>query len=300
MFSVRNNFAAGILLLAVVLWGAFFSIVKAQTDPQGIPDSFYLECGTRNGDTLLLQLRFFSDNTGFNRVAGFGIPVLITVSNNALINLDTTIATTFAGSMVERFAVKSTDTDSTGGADPTVSPVHFVLGAVTFDSGATGEGLFANLKLTLRNDTATITVDTLSTAILSPTLVTESASGYDPGWKTGGFTCGVTSSVRDLKGDKNTALPTEFGLRQNYPNPFNASTLIEFELPEVSWVRLEIFNLLGQSVRILVDQALSPGYKQVNWDGTDQEGNEVASGVYFYRLRAEGKIIEAKRMMLIR
>jgi hypothetical protein len=247
-----------------------------------------------------LQLRFFSDNTGFNRVAGFGIPVLITVSNNALIELDTSVATTFAGSMAERFAVKSTDTDSTGGADPTFSPVHFVLGAVTFDSGATGEGLFANLKLTLRNDTATITVDTLSTAILSPTLVTESASGYDPGWKTGGFTCGVTSSVRDLKGDKDAALPSQYNLKQNFPNPFNASTLIEFDLPQVSHVRLEIFNLVGQLVRVLTDQTLGPGYKQVIWDGKNQRGNEVASGVYFYRLRVEGKFAQAKSMVLIK
>ncbi len=271
-----------------------------QSDPQGVLDSFYVECGVPAADTLLLQLRFASDNTDSNRIAGFGMPVLITVSNNALVHLDTTVAATYAGSMISRFAIKTTDTDSLGGANPDVSPVHFVLGAITFDSGVTGAGLFANLKLTLNGDTTTITVDTLSTKILVPSLVTEVADYYAPGWRLGGFTCSVVSSVKDLHKGSGSNLPNNFSLGQNYPNPFNATTIIEFALPQAGEVKLELYNILGQKIRTLVDQELSPGYKQVIWDGTDQKGKQVASGIYFYRVRAEGKFTEAKRMLLVR
>ena len=272
----------------------------SQTDPQGALDSFYVECGVPAADTLLLQLRFGSDNTASNRIAGFGMPVLITVSNNALVHLDTTVAATYAGSMVSRFAIKTTDTDPLGGANPDVSPVHFVLGAVTFDSGVTGEGLFANLKLILNGDTTTVTVDTLSTAILSPGLVTEVADSYAPGWRLGGFTCSVVSSVKDLDKGSGTNLPSDFSLSQNYPNPFNSVTVIEFALPQAGEVKLELYNILGQKIRTLVDQELSQGYKQVIWNGADQKGEQVASGIYFYRVRAEGKFTEVKRMLLVR
>jgi hypothetical protein len=285
---------------AITLFLGWTALSWGQSDPQGALDSFYLECGVPAADTLLLQLRFASDNTDSNRIAGFGMPVLITVSNNALVHLDTTVATTYAGSMVSRFAIKTTDTDSLGGANPDVSPVHFVLGAVTFDSGATGEGVFANLKLILNGDTTTVTVDTLSTAILSPVLVTEVADSYVPGWRSGGFTCSVVSSVKDLHRGSGANLPSDFSLSQNYPNPFNATTVIEFALPQAGEVKLELYNILGQKIRTLVDQELSPGYKQVIWDGTDQKGEQVASGIYFYRLRAEGKYTEVKRMFLVK
>jgi len=285
---------------AITLFLGWTALSWGQSDPQGALDSFYLECGVPAADTLLLQLRFASDNTDSNRIAGFGMPVLITVSNNALVHLDTTVATTYAGSMISRFAIKTTDTDSTGGANPDVSPVHFVLGAVTFDSGVTGEGLFANLKLILNGDTTTVTVDTLSTKILVPSLVTEVAGYYAPGWRLGGFTCSVVSSVKDLRRGSDANLPSDFSLSQNYPNPFNATTQIQFSLPKSSHVKLEIFNILGQKVKTLVDEELQAGYKQVTWDGTDQESNRVASGLYFYRLSAGESFTEAKRMLLIK
>jgi len=273
----------------------------AQTDPQGALDSFYLECGALSSDTLVMGLRFSCDNTDSNKIVGFGMPVLITVSNDALVQLDTTLASTFAGSMVERFAIKSTATDTTGGADPSVSPVHFVMGAVAlFDSGVTGTGLFANLKLVLNGDSTTITLDTLSTALLTPSLVTEVAVGYTPGWSPTGFGCGPIGSVKEQKRGTGSNLPRDFSLGQNYPNPFNATTVIEFTLPRTSAVNLQVFNILGQKVVTLVDETLEAGYKQVAWDGKDQKGNPVASGVYFYRLRAGDSFSDMKKMQLVR
>jgi len=281
-----------ILLLTGALWG--------QGDPQGSLDSFYVECGPRQADTVLIQLRFVSDNTDSNRIMGFGLPVLVSVSNNALVYLDTSVAATFAGSMVSGFDFLVTDTDSTGGADPTISPVHFVIGAVTLGNGVTGQGLFANLKLILTGDTTTVTVDTLSTGALNPSLVTEKADSYTPGWKSGGFTCGVTSSVRDVGKGSPSNLPTDFSLSQNYPNPFNATTIFEFAIPQAGQVSFELYNILGQKIRTLVDEQLSPGYKQVMWDGSNQRGETVASGVYFYKLKVGERFSEVKKMLLLR
>jgi hypothetical protein len=88
-----------------------------------------------------------------------------------------------------------------------------------------------------------------------------------------------------------THVPTEYGLAQNYPNPFNPTTSIQYSVVSEHsspHVILKIFNLLGQEVRILVDEVQEPGYYTVTWDGCDGSGNEVASGVYFYQLSVDG------------
>ena len=101
------------------------------------------------------------------------------------------------------------------------------------------------------------------------------------------------------KGKKKLVLPGEYALLQNAPNPFNPETTIEYALPEEAYVRLVIYNPMGQLVRTLVEGFRSGGYHQVVWDGRDSEGRSVSGGVYFYRLTA-GKFTETKRMMLLR
>jgi hypothetical protein len=96
-----------------------------------------------------------------------------------------------------------------------------------------------------------------------------------------------------LEGDL-TDLPCEFALLSNYPNPFNAQTVIEYQLPVSSSVKLEVYNLLGSKVATLVDGEQQAGYKSVTWDAS-----EVSSGVYFYKLTA-GDYTETKRMMLVK
>jgi hypothetical protein len=82
-------------------------------------------------------------------------------------------------------------------------------------------------------------------------------------------------------------LPIEPRLEANYPNPFNGQTVIPFALPTAADVRIDVFDLLGQRVRTLVDGSLSAGLHQVRWDGRGDGGMSVAAGVYFYRLRAD-------------
>jgi hypothetical protein len=86
----------------------------------------------------------------------------------------------------------------------------------------------------------------------------------------------------------------------NYPNPFNPATNIAFTLPSETTVSLKVYNMLGQHVETLVnEEPLSAGKHQISWDGTDFDGNQVASGVYFYRLETENNVI-SKQMIMVK
>jgi hypothetical protein len=94
-------------------------------------------------------------------------------------------------------------------------------------------------------------------------------------------------------------LPTEVSLKQNYPNPFNPSTEIEFALPEAEFVKLSIFNLLGQEVQNLLSEVRQAGYHKVIWNGTNSSGATVPSGAYFYRMDA-GNYSQSMKMVLLK
>ncbi len=99
--------------------------------------------------------------------------------------------------------------------------------------------------------------------------------------------------------EEEQAAPRGFELYQNYPNPFNAETIIRFYLRRPAEVSLTIYNILGQKVRTLVQERLPAGPQTINWDGFDEKGKELSSGVYFYRLRA-GDLTETKRLVLLK
>ena len=93
------------------------------------------------------------------------------------------------------------------------------------------------------------------------------------------------------------ALPERFELGANYPNPFNPSTMIPYQLPAAMYVRLEVFNILGQRIATLVDGERPAGFHTASWDATDAAGEAVAAGVYLYRLSGDG--VQATRSMLL-
>jgi hypothetical protein len=95
------------------------------------------------------------------------------------------------------------------------------------------------------------------------------------------------------------SLPGEFSLEQNYPNPFNAETLINYGLPQDTHVELAVYNILGQRVRTLVDGIRPAGQHRARWDGTDDGGRPLASGLYFCRMKAGG-YISVRKMLLVR
>ena len=94
-------------------------------------------------------------------------------------------------------------------------------------------------------------------------------------------------------------LPDRFGLKQNMPNPFNPSTVIGYQLPEAGDVRLAIYSVLGQEMRVLVNQRQGAGPFRATWDGRDAQGRRVASGIYLYRLQAGG-LTAVRRMLLLK
>jgi len=96
--------------------------------------------------------------------------------------------------------------------------------------------------------------------------------------------------------------PSGYALCPNYPNPFNPTTTINYQIPMTKsqfHTILKIFNVLGQEVRTLVDEPQAAGTHSVTWDGRDNSGGEVGSGVYFYRL-ASGDYQATERMLLVK
>jgi len=102
--------------------------------------------------------------------------------------------------------------------------------------------------------------------------------------------------------ENSEGFPEQFSLAQNFPNPFNPSTVINYTIPQSLnslQVKLEIFNLLGQKVITLVDAKQVAGDHSIQWDGNNEAGNLISSGVYLYRLKAE-HFVEMRKMMFIR
>jgi len=107
--------------------------------------------------------------------------------------------------------------------------------------------------------------------------------GRNSGWPTG------------IEDDENGLLiPKRFLLLQNYPNPFNSATVIEYQVPVNGYLKLDIYNMLGQKLATLVDSKQHAGYRSVIWDASG-----VSSGLYFYKLTA-GDRTETKKMMLVK
>jgi hypothetical protein len=99
--------------------------------------------------------------------------------------------------------------------------------------------------------------------------------------------------------DREPSLPSAFELQQNFPNPFNPETVISYTLRHATQASVVIYSLLGRQIATLVDERQTAGTHSITWDGRDQDGRPVASGVYFYRLKA-GDVAQTKKMILLK
>ena len=98
---------------------------------------------------------------------------------------------------------------------------------------------------------------------------------------------------------ESTSLPNKFMLHQNYPNPFNPKTTLEYELPLNSFIKITIYDLLGNEVKNLVSTNQSPGFKSIQWNSTNNQGEPVSAGVYLYSIEA-GNFRQTKKMILLK
>jgi len=165
-----------------------------------------------------------------------------------------------------------------------------------------GTGIMATLHFTIDLSAPDGRIDIDST-VYAGTVTRFALTSVDgnrsiyPFFHAGGVGITATTDVGDITtGDM---LPSDYALSQNYPNPFNPTTRFELSLPTAGAVRLEVFNVLGQRVRTLVDEYLPAGVHVVTFDGTNGNGGSLSSGVYFYRVTADS-YIATRKMVLVK
>ena len=99
--------------------------------------------------------------------------------------------------------------------------------------------------------------------------------------------------------DRWQAIPKEFFLYPAHPNPFNPSTVVKYDLPEETFVTVNIHDILGREVAQLKNETQEPGHWSVSWNATDKHGAPVSAGVYFFHIRA-GEFLKTKKMILVK
>jgi hypothetical protein len=109
----------------------------------------------------------------------------------------------------------------------------------------------------------------------------------------------VEVSTLTSVGEPVNGKPTVFDISQNYPNPFNPTTRIDYAVSKESFVSVRVYNLLGQEIRTLVAEEKGVGVYTSEWDGTDNVGKEVPSGMYLYKMTA-GNFSETRKMMFLK
>ena len=122
--------------------------------------------------------------------------------------------------------------------------------------------------------------------------LTSIGANTGPAWR-------PNANVTLVEEDSPNWIPQRFELLQNFPNPFNPTTNIHYTLSEPCYIKLVIYNSLGHEIKILVDEFQTEGYKTIKWDGRNNKGNQVCSGIYFYRLGID-RFEQIKKMILLR
>jgi len=87
-------------------------------------------------------------------------------------------------------------------------------------------------------------------------------------------------------------------LSNNYPNPFNPSTTIEYEIPKAGYVKIQIYNSIGQLINTIEDDYKNPGKYSIQWNGKNSAGENLSSGIYFYRMSSNGLTLVKKMLLL--
>lgn len=178
--------------------------------------------------------------------------------------------------------------------DKTEGKISIGLSRKAGQGGVEGSGLVTRIKVRM-SPIAIISHDTTWLSL-------ENVQANDPEGNSIEFdvtNVTLVPLVTDVETTLNNTIPDEFTLDQNFPNPFNPETIIQYQLPKSSQVRLVIYNLAGQQVATLINEQQLPGFYSVQWNGKDDSGRNVSSGVYLYRLETK-EFFGFKKMFLLR
>ncbi len=280
---MSRKILAGLVVLAFVLVGS-----SALAD-NSVPLSYQV-IPAKAGNTVTVKLYLANDKG----MAGCSIPLSFAAPGS---DIECT-AISFEGSRVEHFMVKE-DNWNNDSKKLLIGLIRAMDENIS-DVLPAGEGLVATLYFESKEGLCVpelkITSWPLSAGELYFDLVDETGhSTSSIKAKDGDIAIRETGSgaaIDDVK-------PSHFELKGNRPNPFNPETVLEFQLPQESPVTLTVYNVLGQVVKTLVDDVLPAGNHAVKWDGTSDQGHEVSSGVYFYRIKA-GDFESTQKMTLLR
>ena len=147
------------------------------------------------------------------------------------------------------------------------------------------------------NEMALVSVNTSSLEIGNYTGVIQLIPDYNPSAMINNIV--MLTIIEELATSNEVVLPVDYALHQNYPNPFNPITDIKYDLPDNEEVLVVIYDIMGRQIRSLLHQKQLAGYHQVQWDGRNDFGETVASGMYVYALKA-GKYLNTKKMVMLK
>ncbi|HWR82070.1 MAG TPA: T9SS type A sorting domain-containing protein [Candidatus Deferrimicrobium sp.] len=288
--------------LCVLCFLLLTAFAQAAADP-GVPDTAALVMtvqpdSVQNRLRVQIDLFVFNDSTIIGATAGFSW-------DNPQLRLDSARPSPLAIASFDGGTYFFRD----GNIDSTNFYRQFIFGGYRKDSAgvppAAQRQLWATYYFTLSGwtlsdsiviDSFTVPPDNgLMFVVRDTTVVPAQQRAFVPSW-TGRLVIKDASDVHHADGPE---VPDRFSLSANYPNPFNPITQISFAIPIRSYAILVVYNVMGQTVKTIVDQRLAPGRYVARWDGTDEAGTSVATGIYFYRLEAGG-FTETKKMVLVK
>jgi hypothetical protein len=289
-----STIVKGMLVAVILLAG---NTVSAQQDPLdlGLQDSIFLEVSqTCVGEVGLVSVDVYFFNDAQTIMAGS----LIFAWSHPGLEYDSLVSTPEADSAFEMVIGLARNFSNANHTQ--------TLGAISVDTLALLQApapqkiatYFFHLNEWQEGDS--IHFDTISYEGVRPAFVNTESKEYLVAWR--GRTsielkkCNITPVEPPLS---DGSLPKAYALSQNYPNPFNPSTVINYALPTTTQVELTVFNVLGQRVAVLVNGPQSAGSHTALWNGCNDGGTSVASGVYFYRLSA-GEFIQSRKMLLLK
>lgn len=293
--------------------GGFIAVGRRMSFTTGAPDIWLLRMDSA-GDTLWSRLYngpyfdwSFDDATDLEVTADGGFAILAdidgpsggTVSNTWLVrtdaNGDTLWTQTYRG---PGFIEQATDLQLTSEGGFLVSGFRFYdsfnSDAIIMGIGANGDSLWTLTVGDSGLDRANVISQTADGGfIVGGYTSSYSAQGYD------GWMIRLSGDATAIDGQSDHNPLADFQLHQNYPNPFNPVTNLEFGIRNSEWIRLTIYDLSGREVKTLLDEPRAAGNYTVLWSGTNDAGEAVASGNYFYRLQVGSQFL-TRRMVLMK